>query len=224
MKNLDKKSMTQILLNEMRKDSYSKKEEIYAHLIINVLEEANKFDETLDNVYVNHNIIEGILMDKSTRSYLHDTFGRYEEEFSTEFMTACNKLKEQFDSDYPQASEFIRRYGRIYYSSIGFGVRSFMRKVISKIVFPLYIEAKVQPIFVSLGIYNEGVLNVAWYKGKKHGYFFMQEDFDISRKLNKAEIMLLEHEINEAIKSNGYDAEEFDELFDIVDTFISKVA
>lgn len=223
MKNLDKKSMTQILLNEMKKDSYSKKEGIYAHLIINVLEEANKFDETLDNVYVNHNIIEGILLSDSVLYYLHDTFGRYEDEFSKKFLTACSKLKEQFESDYPQANSRVDRK-ILYYTSMGFGIKSFMRKVISKIVFPLDIEIKVQPIFVVLNIFDKGTLNVAWYSGKKHGYYFMQEEFEISRKLKKAEMIMLESEINEAIKSNGYDTEEFEELFDIVDTFISKVA
>lgn len=224
MKNSDKKLMTQLMLNMMKKDSYTKKEEIYAHLIIQVMEEANKFDEKIDNVYVNHNIIESILLTDSLDTYLHDTFGRSKKEFSLEFIIACNKLKERFDSDYSHAKKRNEKYVSSYYTNSCFAVRTFIRKIISKIVFPLDIEVKVQPIFVSLNTFKEGVLNVAWYKGQKHGYYFMQEDFDISRKLKKAEITLLENEINEAIKSNGYDTEEFDELFDVVDTFISKVA
>ncbi len=125
MKNSNKTLMVQSMLNEMKNASYTRKEGIYAHLIIQVMEEANKFDKKLDNVYVNHNIIESMLLDFNVESFLSDTFGRREEEFSPEFITACNKLKEQFDLDYPHAESFVNNR-TLYYTPMCFGVRTFM--------------------------------------------------------------------------------------------------
>ncbi|MDK2772916.1 MAG: hypothetical protein KYX68_11925 [Flavobacterium sp.] len=221
MKTSNKKAMRQAILNFMKNDSYTKKEEIYAQLIINVMEEANKFGKNLDNVFVNHNIIEDILLTSSVTTYLHDTFGRSKEEFPLEFLKACNELKQKFDSDYPNASEYNEKHVDLYYTSVCFGVRIFMRKIISRIVFPLGIEVKVQPIFVSLNIYKKD-MNIAWYRGKKHGYYFLQYDFPISRKPSKSELRLLENKINKALKQHVDKVEEFDELMDIVDLVIDK--
>lgn len=223
MKTSNKKAMRQAILNCMKNDSYTKKEEIYAQLIINVMEEANKFGENLDNVFINHNIIEDILLTSSVTTYLHDAFGRSEDEFPTEFIKVCNELKQQFDSDYPNASEYNEKSVDLYYTSNCFGVRIFMRKIISRIVFPLGIEVKVQPIFVSLNIYNES-MNVAWYKGKKYGHYFLQYDFSISRKPSKSELILLENQINKALKSHGYEVENFEELMDLVDAIVYEVS
>lgn len=224
MKNSNKGLANQLLLNKMKNASYSKKEGIYANLLINVLEEANKFSKTLDYVYVNHNIIESILLSNTLNEYLHDTFGRSKEEFPSKFIKACEELKEQFNSDYPHANKYNEKYVTLYYTAICFGVKTFIRKVISKIVFPLDIEVKAQPIFVSLNIFEEGVLNVAWYRGKKYGYYFMQEDFEISKKLKKTEMTSLENQINEALKNKDYEFEEFEELAEIIDMLITKVA
>ncbi len=224
MKTSNKKSMRQAMLNEMKNDSYTKKEGIYANLIINVLEEANKFDESINNVYVDHNIIELILMYDFLSTCLSDIFGRNEEEFSPEFIKACNELKKQFDSDYPNASEYNEKCINLYYTSSCFGVRTFMRKVISKIVFPLGIKAKVQPLFVSLEIHTDGILNIAWEKGKKGGTYVMQDDCEISRNLTESEMRLLEDQINEAIRLNGHEVLEFDDLADIIDAFVAQAA
>lgn len=219
-----KKSITQLVLTEMKNESYTRKEGIYANLLINVLEEANKFNKTLDYVFINHNIIESILLSNSLNEYLHDTFGRSEEEFPSKFIKACEELKEQFNSDYPHANKYNEKHVKFYYAAICFGVKTFMRKVISKIVFPLDIEVKAQPIFVKLNIFEEGALNIAFYRGKKYGYYFMQADFEISKKMKKTEIASLENHINEVIKSYGYEFEEFEELAEIIDTLITKVA
>lgn len=223
MKNSNKKSMVQAMLNEMKNASYTKKEGIYARLIIQVMEEANKFDKKLDNVFVNHNIIESILLSDSLGTYLHDTFGRSEEEFSSEFLKACDELKKQFDLDYSNASKYNEKYVKLYYTSTCFGVRTFMRKIISRIVFPLGIETKVQPIFVSLNAFKEDMLNIAWFRGKKHGYYFLQDDFPMTRKPSKSELRLLENQINETLKVHVSEVEEFDELMDIVDSLLDKV-
>ena len=223
MKNSNKKSINKFLLNGMRNASYTKKEGIYAQLIIQVMKEANKFDRKLDNVYVNHNILESILLTDSLDAYFHDNFGRSKGEFSSKFLKACYELKEQFDSDYPQARKRNEEHESLYYTPVCFGVRAFMRKIISRIVFPLRIKVKVQPIFVSLDIYNKGILSISWYSGKKHGHHFLQYDFEMSRKLNKLELKFLEDQINQVIKAHGYEVNEFEELMDIVDAFISKV-
>lgn len=223
MKNSNKKSMTQVILNEMKNASYTKKEGIYAQLIIQVMEEANKFDKKLDNVFVNHNIIESILLTNSVTTYFHDNFGRCEDEFSSEFLKACNELKNQFNSDYQNAIKYNEKYIKLYYTSICFGARIFMRKIISRIVFPLNIEVKVQPIFVSLSVFKEGLLNIAWFSGKKHGHYFLQDDFPMTRKPSKSELRLLENQINEALKANVCKVDEFEELMDIVDSIIDEV-
>ena len=223
MKNLNKKATRQAMLNEMKKDSYTKREGIYANLIINVLEEANKFDESIDNVYVDHNIIEMILIYDFLSTCLSDIFGRNEKEFSPKFIAACNRLKQQFDSDYPDAKSFVNNKTS-YFTPKCFGVRTFMRKIISRIVFPLGIKAKVQPLFVRLGIYIDGMLNIAWEKGKKGGTYVMQDDCEISRNLTESEIRLLEDQINEAIRLNGHEVLEFDDLADIIDAFVAQAA
>ncbi|MCO6163949.1 hypothetical protein [Flavobacterium sp. NRK F7] len=224
MKTSNKKAMRQAILNYMKNDSYTKKEEIYAQLIINVMEEANKFGKNLDNVFINHNIIEDILLTSSVTTYLHDAFGRSKDEFPTKFIKVCNELKQQFDSDYPNASEYNEKYVDLYYTSNCFGVRIFMRKIISRIVFPLGIEVKVQPLFVRLGIHTDGMLNIAWEKGKKGGVYVMQDDCEIARNLTESEMKLLEDQINEAIRLNSHEVLEFDDLADIIDAFVAQAA
>lgn len=224
MKNSNKKSINKLMLNEMKIAPYTKKEGIYAHLIIQVMKAANKFDKKLDNVYVDHNIIESILLTDSLDTYLHDNFGRSKGEFSSEFLKACDELKKQFDFDYPQAKKRNEKYVHLYYTPVCFGVRTFMRKVISKIVFPLGIKSKVQPIFVSLKMFRDGILNVAWYKGKKHGYYFMGEDYMILRNLSESEMILLENQIDKELRLNEYEVLEVGELACLIDAFIAKAA
>lgn len=224
MKNSNKRLTNQLLLTEMKNESYTRKEGVYANLLINVLEEANKFNKTLDYVFINHNIIESILLSNSLNEYLHDTFGRSEEEFPSRFIKACEELKEQFNSDYPHVNKYNEKHVKLYYTAICFGVKTFMRKVISRIVFPLDIQVKAQPLFVRLAIYRDGILNIAWEKGKKGGYYLMQDDCEISRNLSKSEIKLLEDQINKEVRLYGYKVLEFEDLADIIDSFIDKVA
>lgn len=217
----------QLILNQMKKETYTKREGIYAQLIINVLEEANKFDETLSNVYVNHNIIEMILL-KEDLFFFYDYFGRSIYGFKPKFIEACEKLNKQFSSDYPKAHLYTKDYKTYYYTSNGFGVRMFMRKVISKITNNLKIEVKKQPFFVTLEIDKRDAKKIFFslYKGCQYGKYVFVDEFNVDRKLKKAELIKFQNEIEKSINilENGDNEYELDDILDIVEEKLNAVA
>lgn len=211
----------QSILNQLKKETYSKKEGIYARLIINVLEEANKFSNKLSNVYVNHNIIERILLNENL-SFIYDEFGRSIDEFSPKFIKACKELNSQFSSDYPSAHLYTKDYNRNYYTSLGFGTRIFMRKIINYITQYLNIEVKHQPIFISLTKNNnDNDLFLSYYSGKRYGKIFYRDILIVDRKFKKTELKQLQSEIEAIINRNIY---EFEDILGIVDEKIHSVA
>jgi|GEM_PF-3635465 len=217
----------QLILNQMKKETYTKREGIYAQLIINVLEEANKFDEKLSNVYVNHNIIEMILLNEDL-SFCYDYFGRSTDEFNPKFIKACKKLNKQFSSDYPKAHLYTKDYKTCYYLSIGFGVRMFMRKVITKVTSNLKIEVKKQPFFVTLekDKYDAKKIFFSLYMGKLYGKCVFDDEFNVDRKLKKAELIKFQNEIEKLINilENGDNEYELDDILDIVEEKLNAVA
>ena len=214
-------SINNEILNKMRNESYTK-EGVYAQLIINVLDESNKFSRKLSNVYVNHNIIEMILLDE-TLCFLHYEFGRDKDEFCPKFIKACEALNKQFNKDYPNANDYTGDYKKNYYKKSFFGVRIFMRKINSKITFPLQINSKVKSYFVSLDNSEEQgeiCLSISWYKGKRYGHNFLNEDYSIDRKLTKSEILKLQTEIELIANLNHEGCIDYDVVQEIIDNFL----
>lgn len=217
-------SINNEILNKMRNESYTKKEEVYAQLIINVLDEANKFSKKLSNVYVNHNIIESIFFNKDMCLFLRHEFGRGKDEFSPKFIKACELLNNQFNKDYPKASDYTADNKINYYTIEYFGVRIFMRKVINKITIPLNIKPIVQPFFVSLDNTEqnwETHLWLNWYSGKRFGNYIMNEEYPIERKLNKSEILKLQTKIETAANQNE-EILDCDVIEEIIDAFLQS--
>jgi hypothetical protein len=219
-----KSSKNNAILNKMRNESYTKKEGVYAQLIINVLDESNKLSRKLSNVYVNHNIIEKMLLNKDMY-FLHDYFGRSENEFSPAFIKASKALNKQFNKDYPKASGYTADYRTNYYTNDFFGVRVFMRKVILKIIVPLKIKSIVQPNFVSLSNTERNgktLLWMHWYSGKRQGNYMMNEEYSIDRKLTKSEILKLQTKIETAANLNHEEIIDCDVVQEIIDTFLQN--
>ena len=206
----------------MKNESYTKKEGVYAQLIINILDESNKFSQKLSNVYVNHIIIEKMLLNKDMY-FLHDYFGRSENEFSPAFIKAYKALNKQFNKDYPKASDYNADYRINYYTNDFFGVRIFMRKVINKITIPLNIKPIVQPFFVRLDNTErnwETHLWLHWYSGKRFGNYIMNEEYPIDRKLTKSEILKLQTKIETVANQNKEKIIDCDVVQEIIDAFL----
>ena len=217
-------SINNAILNKMRNESYTKKEEVYAQLIINVLDESNKFSRKLSNVYVNHRIIEEILLDNNL-TFLGDNFGRCKNEFSPKFINACKALNKQFNKDYPKANQYDKDYRKNYYTNAFFGVRVFMRKVNLKITLPLNIKSIVQPVFVSLDNTERNgktLLWLHWYSGKRHGNYVMNEEYIVHRKLTKSEILKLQTKIETAANLNEEEFIDCDVVQEIIDAFLQS--
>lgn len=213
-----------LILNQMKKETYTKEEGKYAQLIINVLEEANKFDEKLSNVYVNHDVIEMILLNENFL-FFHDYFGRYIDEFSLKFLKACSKLNKQFTSDYPEVNFYSKEY---YYSRFGFGVRMFMRKVINKVTSNLKIEVKTQPLFVLLeeNITDEKIINFSLFMGKRNGKYVFGGKLIVGRKLKKIELNKFQNKIESAINilERSNDEYELEEIIEILEEKLNPIA
>lgn len=217
-------SKNNAILNKMRNESYTQKEGVFAQLIINVLDESNKFSRKLSNVYVNHNIIEMILLDE-TLCFLHYEFGRDKDEFCPKFIKACEALNKQFNKDYPNANDYTGDYKKNYYKKSFFGVRIFMRKINSKITFPLQIKPIVQSYFASLDNSEERgeiSLSMGWYIGKRYGHNFLNEDYSIDRKLTKSEILKLQTKIETAVNQNHEELIDCNVVQEIIDTFLQR--
>lgn len=218
-------SKNNAILNKMRNESYTKKEGVYAQLIINVLDESNKFSRKLNNVYVNHNIIESIFFNKDMCLFLRYEFGRSKDEFPPKFIKAWEVLNKQFNKDYPKAIDYTADNKRNYYTIEYFGVRIFMRKVINKITIPLNIKPIVQPFFVRLDNTErnwETHLWLHWYSGKRFGNYIMNEEYPIDRKLTKSEILKLQTKIETAANLNHEEIIDCDVVQEIIDTFLQN--
>ena len=216
-------SKNNVILNKMRNESYTKKEGVYAQLIINVLDESNKFSKKLSNVYVNHNIIEKILLNEDMCLFLRYEFGRSKDEFPPKYIKAWEVLNKQFNKDYPKASDYTADKEVNYYTVEYFGVRIFMRKVINKITFSLQIKPIEQSYFTSLcntEVGGEIRLAMGWYSGKRYGNNFLNEYYSIDRKLTKSEILKLQTEIDLIANLNHKELIDYIVVQEIIDNFL----
>ena len=221
--NQNKNFKNLVIINQLKKETYTKKHSEYALLILDILEEANKFNKNLSNVYVNHIIIENILLDEYLY-FFHDFFGRSINEFSPKFKNACNKLNKKFRSDYPEANLYCKKpFRKHYYTNKGFGTRVFIRKVILSITNQLNIEVVKQPIFISIQSEQNDCekLFFGLYSGKRHGNYLYGDTLTVGRKFNKAELSKLQKEIETIINKNPCD---FDETLDIIEEKIYSAA
>lgn len=212
-----------MILNALKTAKYGKKEKAYALLIIDILEQVETFNDDLSNVYVDHNILEAIILQEH-QSYLYDYFGRNKSEFPKRFLESCMSLNSKFSKEYLSHIEFSFEVGDFYYGAKGFGVRCFIRSIISKIMNPLKIKKKVQPLFVS--IFNneshfENSISIGWYSGKRLGRNVLNEQFEVSRKLNEEELKKLQAKIERASKTKKYRIADVEDIRFFIDEILT---
>lgn len=209
-----KNRINQLILNDLKEANYPKKTGIYSLLIIDVLEEANKLPKNVDNVFVDHNVLEAILLDQHL-FFLHDLFGRSKGEFPESFLNACFKLSNQFAIDYVNGSDSMIDNYKFYYGARGFGTKLFIRSVIENITRPLFIEIKQQPIYVTLSndtICGEPCLWIGWYIGKRRGKNVLNTQHTLIKKISEKKLLQLQNKIEKAVIDNGNQILEFEQL------------
>ena len=209
-----KNRMNQLILNDLKEANYPKKTGIYSLLIIDVLEEANKLPKNVDNVFVDHNVLEAIILDQHL-FFLHDFFGRSKSEFPESFLKACFTVSNQFANDYLNGSDSKMDNYKFYYGAKGFGTKLFIRSVIENITRPLFIETKEQPIYVTLSndtICGEPCLWIGWYIGKRHGKNVLNTQHTLIKKISEKKLLQLQNKIEKAVIDNGNQILEFEQL------------
>ena len=211
------------ILNGLKTLKYTKKESLYAPLIIEILEAANNFDKKLDNCVVEHNHIEQMLYCEYP-SFIHDEFGRRLDEMGARFITACKNLNKAFNKNNPDANDFMdakdcvkspyKYFGKEYNRE-----RNFMQKLILKLVEPLKLKRVSQPIFVRVVFIDKGTkeMSVSWYSGTRMGNYIMGEEYTLPRLITKKEMRLIENEIEAWVRNNGNEIPEYDELCDFIE-------
>ena len=183
----------------------------YANLIINILKEAQFIDKNLNHVYVNHNILEMIMMRGADSFY--DQFGVQTEELHNEFILACLEFQNQFKKDYPLMREF-NGMNLNYFDKNGIGTRNFIRKIINNITKYLDIEVKRMPIFIDLKQDTRSFKKTIYLRvfvGKRNsGRFVFQHQYDLGKNLKKSEISQIILEVEKIVNHTkpNYDLED----------------
>ena len=183
----------------------------YANLIINVLKEAQFIDKNLNHVYVNHNILEMIMLYGADS--FHDQFGIRTEELHKEFILACVDFQNQFKKDYPLMREF-NGMNLNYFDKNGIGTRNFIRKIINNITKYLDIEVKRMPIFIDLKQDTRSFKKTIYLRvfvGKRNsGRFVFQHQYDLGKNLKKSEISQIILEVEKIVNHTkpNYDLED----------------
>ncbi len=166
----------------------------YANLIIDVLKESQFISAKHNHVYVNHNVLEIIMISGANSFY--DEFGIHKDEFHEEFIKACENFHNQFKADYPEMNEFIGSSYN-YFKNKGNGTRNFIRKIINNITKYLEIEVKRQPIFIDLIKHKnrnqEVILSICL--GKKLGKYVYGDSYVLKNDFRKSELKKIATEI-----------------------------
>lgn len=189
-------------INDNMLDILKKQHEgIYANLIINVLKEAQFIDKKLNHVYVNHNILEMIMLYGGNCFY--DEFGVGANDLHKKFILACNNFHNQFKEDYPLMLEYGKK-GLNYYLKTNSSIKRFIRDTINNIVKYLVIEEKKQPIFINLikrkdSLAHEVSLGVCI--GKRFGKYVYGDSYIVYKNFKKSELKKITSEIEEIINS-----------------------
>lgn len=174
----------------------------YANLIINVLKEAQFIDKNLNHVYVNHNILEMIMMYGADSFY--DQFGVQTEELHNEFIFACLEFQNQFKKDYPLMREF-NGMNLNYFDKNGLGTRNFIRKIINNITKYLDIEVKCKPIFIDLKQDTRSLKKTIYLRvfiGKRNsGRLIFRHQYDLGKNLKKSEISQVIFEVEKIVNN-----------------------
>jgi hypothetical protein len=174
----------------------------YAALIINVLKEAQFIDKNLNHVYVNHNILEMIML--TGENCFYDEFGVNKNDLHKKFILACNNFHDQFKEDYPNLLKYNDKYKLKYYDKLGIGVRNFIRRIISQIVFCLKIEKKNKPIFIDItkSRANNNEVSVRICLGKRtFGKYLYGDLYILNKRLKKADIKRITSQVEGIINS-----------------------
>lgn len=199
------------LLDFIQEEYKENKTGKYANLIINVLKEAQFIDKNLNHVYVNHNILEMIMMYGADSFY--DQFGVQTEELHNEFILACLDFQNEFKKDYPLMREF-NGMNLNYFDKNGVGARNFIRKTINNITKYLDIEVKRKPIFIDLKQDTRSFKKTIYLRvfiGKRNsGRFVFQHQYDLGKNLKKSEISQIIFEVEKIVNHTkpNYDLED----------------
>lgn len=197
------------ILEVLKPMNYTKKEKLYAPLIIEILEAANEFGTELENCVVDHTIIEQNLYNQGILSFTSDEFGRSESEMGKRFVTACKKLNQVFNKNNPTAMDFTDdmtvslpyRYFTKEYTQ----ERNFMRGLILKIVAPLKLKRVKQPVFVTTGFYNKKdklELTLTFTSGTRGGNYICGEDYTLARSASAKELKVIQQTIEAWMSKN----------------------
>jgi hypothetical protein len=215
------------ILNNLKSKKYTMKEKELAPLIIRVLEEANKFDEKLNNCVINHNSIQDIVSDGNF-CFLKYEFGKNYDEFPSGFLNACIKLNNKFNKVHKAKYASIvgtDEEGLFFFNSKFKKERDFTRKLISKIVDPLKLKRVIQPIFVNVDYYFRGKdsLWITWSRGTKHASNMGSIRFELPCSANKYDLKLIEHNIEIFMKENNVEFPKSEDVNKIIKaTLLSK--
>lgn len=195
----------------------------YANLIIDVLKEAQFIDKKLNHVYVNHNVLEMIML--SGENCFYDKFGVGTNDLHKKFILACNNFHNQFKEDYPSMLEYGMEDIN-YYTKTNSSVRTFIRKIITSIVINLVIEVKKQPIFISLNKEQKGITHeicIDVFIGKKYGKLAFRGSYVLDKKFKKSDLKKITSKIEKEI--NSVDSEfDLDFVLDVVEEKLGFVA
>lgn len=210
------KYMNNYILGYLKTTYKENKTGRYANLIINVLKEAQFIDKKINHVYVNHNILEMIML--FGQNCFYDEFGVNTIDLHKKFILACNDFHNQFKKDYPLMLEYSNE-GLNYFAKTNCGVRRFIRNTINNIVKYLEIEIKKLPIFITLSKNKRNgnnKVNLNIYIGKKCGKFVYGDTFIVDKKIKKLDLKKITSEIEEVINSS-------DSMFDIDLDFVLNI-
>lgn len=212
-----------VKLNTIRTKFKDNKTGKYANLIINVLKEAQFIDKKLNHVYVNHNVLEMIML--SGENCFYDKFGVGTNDLHKKFILACNNFHNQFKEDYPSMLEYGMEDIN-YYTKTNFSVRTFIRKIITSIVINLAIEVKKQPIFISLNKEQKGITHeicIDVFIGKKYGKLAFRGSYVLDKKFKKSDLTKIASKIEKEI--NSVDSEfDLDFVLDVVEEKLGVAA
>lgn len=172
-------------LEELKTRTYNGIQSKYAPLLLNVIIANNNFPDELKDCIIDHNMLEKILL-KSEFDFLINEFGKNITDFPDEFQKSCIELYEEFQKDFPKASDvdlslknkvYLKNYrspSQLFYYQPEFDeIRNPIRDIMLVIVNELDIVANYQ----SYDVYANCVNYDGKYKLQLEMYVREKNDF-----------------------------------------------